>query len=160
MTATRKEVRQMRKFPAALSAALVLAALLATAGGRAATGPAQIRITDVESSSQIIRPQGGGVAGTVEIVHQRLYNARVSRRSIGRVLLTCMFADARTRMCTGTYLLPKGQLVVTGTITTRLLYQIAIIGGTGVYESAHGTLTVTSTHLRPRREVLLFRLAA
>lgn len=70
-----------------------------------------------------------------------------------------MFIDRRTRSCTATYVLPRGSLVVAGVIQTRLLYEIAIVGGTGLYDNARGTLTVTSTHLRPRREVLLFRLA-
>ena len=44
-------------------------------------------------------------------------------------------------------------------IGTRLLYQIAVVGGTGLYDNARGSLTVTSTGLHPRREILLFRLA-
>ena len=55
-------------------------------------------------------------------------------------------------------MLPKGSLVVTGAIESRLLYEIAIVGGTGLYDNARGTLTVTSTHIKPRREVLVFRL--
>ena len=35
---------------------------------------------------------------------------------------------------------------------------IGIVGGTGLYDNARGTLTVTATHLRPRHEVLIFRL--
>ena len=55
--------------------------------------------------------------------------------------------------------LPRGSLVVSGSIQSRLLYDIAVVGGTGLYDNARGTLTVTSTGLRPlRREVLLFRL--
>jgi hypothetical protein len=44
-------------------------------------------------------------------------------------------------------------------IQSRLLFEIAVVGGTGFYDNARGSLTVTSTHLRPRREVLVFRLA-
>jgi hypothetical protein len=148
-----------RKLLAAPLLALVLAAILVAAGGQAATGPAQIRITDLQTSTHLVRPAGGGIIGTVEVIRQRLYNVRISRKPIGQATLTCTYADRRQRSCTGSYLLPKGQLVVAGAITTRLLYEIAIVGGTGIYDSAHGTLTVTSTQLKPRREVLLFRLA-
>jgi len=33
-----------------------------------------------------------------------------------------------------------------------------IVGGTGLYDDARGTLTVTASKFKPRREVLLFRL--
>ena len=72
--------------------------------------------------------------------------------------MMCTFLDRRRRSCTATYVLPRGTLVVTGAIQSRLLYEIPIVGGTGLFDNARGTLTVTSTHLRPRREVLLFRL--
>ena len=72
--------------------------------------------------------------------------------------MMCTYLDRRERSCTATYVLPKGSLVVTGAIESRLLYEIAIVGGTGLYDNARGTLTVTSTHIKPRREVLVFRL--
>jgi hypothetical protein len=31
------------------------------------------------------------------------------------------------------------------------------VGGTGLYDNARGSVTVTATHLKPRREVLVFR---
>jgi hypothetical protein len=83
----------------------------------------------------------------------------VSEAPIGRASIMCTYFDARERNCTGTYVLPRGTLVVAGAIQSRLLYEIAVVGGTGLYDNARGTLTVTSTGLRPqRREVLLFRL--
>lgn len=148
---------QARTLLAATAAALVTASLVA-ASGSATTGPAQIRITDLQISRRIVRPPNHGVAGAVEIVRQRLYNPSVTSKPIGRSDVVCTYLDERERSCTGTYFLPKGSLVVTGALETRLLYEIAIVGGTGLYDNARGTLTVTSTHLSPRREVLLFRL--
>jgi hypothetical protein len=88
-----------------------------------------------------------------------LYNPAQSQSSIGSASLVCTYLDARARSCNGAYTLPKGSLVVAGTITSRLLYEIAVVGGTGLFDNARGTLTVTSTDLRPRRrEVLVFRL--
>ena len=98
------------------------------------------------------------VIGSTELIRQRLYNPQISEASIGRSSMMCTYLDRRERSCTATYVLPKGSLVVTGAIDSRLLYEIPIVGGTGLYDNARGTLTVTSTHIRPRREVLVFRL--
>lgn len=144
----------------ALALAVVLAAAMVVTAAHGATGPAQIRITDVETSYARVPSAHGGIVGTVEVVKQRLYNAALSRSPIGRASLLCTFLDARARTCVGTYVLPKGTLVVTGAISSRLLYEIPIVGGTGLFDNARGTLTVTSTNLRPRRrEVLVFRLS-
>jgi hypothetical protein len=43
-------------------------------------------------------------------------------------------------------------------ISSRLIYILAVVGGTEYYNNAHGTLTVTSVHRSPTRELLLFRL--
>jgi len=97
-------------------------------------------------------------SGTVEVITQQLYNPSLSRNPIGRSVITCTFVDARNRTCVATYLLPKGALVATGAVQSRLFFEIPIVGGTGLYDNARGTLTVTATHFRPRHEVLLFRL--
>jgi hypothetical protein len=152
-----KEVRVRARILAPTIAAI---AVLVVAAAQGSTGPAQIRITDVQTSYAYVHPPNGGRVGSVEIIKQRLYNPNLSRSPIGRSSLVCTFLDARERNCTGTYVLPKGSLVVAGAISTRLLYEIAVVGGTGLYDNARGSLTVTSTDLRPqRREVLLFRLS-
>jgi len=139
--------------------AFVLAAVaLLAAASPAATGPALIRITDVQTGSRTIPPAGGGIVGAVQIIEQRLYNPALSNRAIGTSQLMCTFVDQRNRSCLSTYELPKGSIVVAGTISSRLLYEIAIVGGTGLFDNARGTLTVTASRFRPRREVLLFRL--
>ncbi len=127
-------------------------------GSRAATPPAHVRITDVQVSYHLVRPRDGAVIGSVELIRQRLYNPQISEGAIGRSSMMCTYLDRRERSCTATYILPKGSLVVTGAIDSRLLYEIPIVGGTGLYDNARGTLTVTSTHIQPRREVLVFRL--
>jgi hypothetical protein len=148
---------QSRTLLAATAVAAATASLVAGSGG-ASTGPAQVRITDLQLSRHMVRPARGGITGTVEVVRQRLYKPGVTSRPIGRSDLVCTYLDNRERSCMGTYFLPKGSLVVAGALETRLLYEIAIVGGTGLFDNARGTLTVTSTHLSPRREVLLFRL--
>ena len=117
-----------------------------------------MRITDLQVSYHVVRPANGAVIGSTELIRQRLYNPQIAQASIGRASMMCTYLDRRERSCTATYVLPKGSLVVTGAIDSRLLYEIPIVGGTGLYDNARGTLTVTSTHIRPRREVLVFRL--
>jgi hypothetical protein len=148
---------QSRMLLAAVVVGAATASLVA-ASTSASTGPAQVRITDLQVSRRVVHPAGGGIVGTVEVVRQRLYKPGVTGRPIGRSDIVCTYLDEKERSCTGTYFLPKGSLVVQGALETRLLYEIAIVGGTGLFDNARGTLTVTSTHLSPRREVLLFRL--
>jgi len=138
--------------------ATAVAAVVVVGAASGATPPAQIRITDVQASYRLL-PAAGGKAGAQEIVRQRLYNPRLSGKQIGHADVLCTYLDGQARTCTGTYALPRGSLVVEGVIQSRLLYEIAVVGGTGLYDNARGTLTVTSTAVRPvRREVLLFRL--
>jgi hypothetical protein len=158
-TATRKENDVHLRPPLiALGVALVPLVALSAASGTASTGPAQVRITDLQVNYHVVRPAAGGIPGSVEIIRQRLYNPTISEAPIGRSTLMCTYADRRERICSGTYVLPKGEITVLGTIQSRLLYEIPVVGGTRLFDNARGSLTVTSTHLRPRREVLVFRL--
>jgi hypothetical protein len=143
-----------------LASAIAVIGVIVVGTADGATPPAQIRITDVQTSYLRMPAATGGSAGSVEIIKQRLYNPSLSESPIGSSSLVCTYLDKRARTCTGTYALPKGNIVVAGAIASRLLYEIAVVGGTGLYDNARGTLTVTSTDLRPRRrELLLFRLA-
>jgi hypothetical protein len=143
---------------AAAFALVVTGAAYAVATGHGATGPAVIRISDQETQRHVVRPAGGRTIGTVEIVRGRLYNKNITKKAIGRADFVCTYLDNQERTCTGSYFLPKGSLVVSGAIQSRLLYEVSIVGGTGLYGNARGTLTGTTTHLSPHREVLVFRL--
>ena len=59
----------------------------------------------------------------------------------------------------GTYFLPKGSVVTQGLITSQLIYELAVIGGTGLYSNVRGTLTVTSLTRKPPTDLLVFRLS-
>jgi hypothetical protein len=156
---TSDDEKEVRVGARILAPVIAVIAVIVVATANGATPPAQIRITDVQTSYVRVPSANGGPAGSVEIVKQRLYNPAQSQSSIGSASLVCTYLDTRARNCNGTYVLPKGSLVVAGAISSRLLYEIAIVGGTGLYDNARGALTVTSTDLRPRRrEVLLFRL--
>jgi hypothetical protein len=126
----------------------------------AATGPATIRITNVQDT--VVRVDVGAKGkspGDMEIIRQRLYNQRVTERSIGRSEVVCTFMDRRrARVCRGTYFLPKGRLIVGGSLLYRQFYELAVLGGTGLYDNARGTLVVTRMGVRPVRDRVVFRL--
>ena len=150
--------------PIGIALVVVLCFGVATvASGRssdAATGPATIGISSKQST--YVRIDGGparGSTGDTEIVRLALYNRRITNRSIGHAELVCTYTVGASRLCQGTYFLPKGKLVVSGSILFRQLYELAVVGGTGLYDNARGTLTATRTSKRPYREFLLFRLA-
>ena len=57
-----------------------------------------------------------------------------------------------------TIFLPRGRLIAGGSIRYPELYELAILGGTRLYDDARGTLTVIRTTRRPRRHIMIFRL--
>lgn len=150
-----------RKAGVLLTGALlgVLAAGPLQGWSEASTGPATIRITDLELAvSRLDVGARGTSPGDTEIVRSRL-RERGTQNTIGRSELVCTFVDSvRSRVCRGTYILPKGKIVVGGSILYRQFYDLAVLGGTGLYDNARGTLTVTRTHRRPVRDLVLFRL--
>jgi hypothetical protein len=48
--------------------------------------------------------------------------------------------------------------MVGGVIGSRLFFELAVVGGTGLYDNARGTLTATYLGGSPSKEFLLFRL--
>lgn len=125
----------------------------------AGTGPATIRITDRQLALTRVDVGARGTSpGDMELVRTRLFQ-RGTGTTIGRAELVCTFMDStRSRICRGTYVLPKGKIVVGGSVLYRQFYDLAILGGTGLYDNARGTLTVTRTHRTPVRDLVVFRL--
>lgn len=121
-----------------------------------ATGPAEVRLTDRQVADATFNAADGIGAG--EVTRLNLYGSSQKSRAIGHAVLMCIDVGRNERSCSATYILPRGMIQTEGILTTRLLYVQAITGGTGIYDNARGTLTVTATTIRPRRELLLFRL--
>jgi hypothetical protein len=137
----------------------VVAGVLALPGALALERPGTIRITDAERRhSHIDFGAAGPSAGDVDAYRSVLYNRRIQARPLGHADMVCTTITRSTQSCNATYFLPRGQLVVSGVISSRLIYILAVVGGTEYYNNAHGTLTVTSVHRSPTRELLLFRL--
>ena len=137
----------------------LLLAIPASRGAEAAIAPGPIRLTDREISSKRIdfAPRGRS-AGDMQIMRHLIYNQRVRERALGHVEVVCTFIVANSRQCRGTYSLPRGKLVVGGSIVYPQFYELAVLGGTGVYDNARGTLTVTRTASKPNRSIVHFRL--
>ena len=150
----------LRLFAALAGAACVVAAIAAVSQrAGAVTGPATIRITN--SETRLVRldhGRRGRSAGDVEIITQRLFNRRITPRTIGQADIVCTYVTTSSRSCRATYTLPQGTLVAGGTLRFRQFYQMAVLGGTRLYDNARGTLTVTRIGRRPTRDVVFFRL--
>jgi hypothetical protein len=142
------------------AAAGVLAAEPWPGSSQAGTGPATIRITEREVQvTRIDLGTRGTSPGDTEVVSQRLFNLRVTPKSIGHSELVCTFVDTRRlRVCRGTYVLPRGKIAVGGSLDYRQFYDLAVLGGTGLYDNARGSVTVTRTHRRPARNLVVMRL--
>jgi hypothetical protein len=129
--------------------------MISTAG----TGPGTIRITTREiSRERVDMGTPGRGAGDTEIIRQNLFNKRLSGKPLGHADYVCTFVSTGTRSCTATFFLPKGRLVAGGSIRFPALYELAILGGTRLYDNARGTLSVIRTTQKPRRDILVFRL--
>jgi hypothetical protein len=147
---------------AALLAGVTAPAVYASLNSSAATGPEFIRISDRQFGyTRVDNGPPGRSPGDQEIIFDKLFNRKITSRPIGSGRFLCTFTTGATRTCIATFDLPKGEVVATGTVRYRQFYDLAITGGTGLYDNARGTLTIIRTTDRPRpiREFLYFRLA-
>ena len=140
-------------------AGLALVVVTVAPASQALTRPGTIRITTREVAHRVMdqgRPGRG--PGDLEISRTLLYNKGLTPRAIGHGEVVCTFTGRRSRVCNGTYFLPRGKIVVAGALVFRQFYEFAVLGGTGLYNNVQGSLTVTATRPRPRRDILTFRL--
>jgi hypothetical protein len=151
-----------RMFYAVVLAAVIGATALLNGwsmSSSAGTGPGRIPITNREISRERVdagRPGRG--AGDTEIIRYNLFNKRLSTRPLGHADYVCTFVTSGTRSCTATFFLPRGRIMAGGSIRYPQLYELAVLGGTRLYDNARGTLTVYRTTQKPRRDRLDFRL--
>jgi hypothetical protein len=133
----------------------VISAAFASDRSADSTGKAVVRLTDRQLG---VTRFGGDAVGGGEVARMTLFGSTSTTRPIGHAVITCMDVGSGEQSCQGSYVLPKGTLETAGILRTRLFYTQAVVGGTGLFDNARGTLTVTAKALRPRREILLFRL--
>jgi hypothetical protein len=143
---------------------LVLLGLLAVAfvvpGAQALDRPGTIQVTNREiRHAHVDQGTDGTSVGDIDVYTSLIYNKRITPRAIGRETMMCTTVGAASQSCSATIILPKGQIVAEGLIGTRLIYQLAVVGGTGLYNNVKGAVTITSLHRKkPMRELLVFRL--
>jgi hypothetical protein len=122
-------------------------------------GPARIGITNKETRYFVVDiGKRGRSPGDQEISWHALYNKRIRAKPIGRSEMVCIFTFGASRQCRATYNLPKGKLVAGGPMRFRQVYQLAVLGGTGLYANARGSLTVRRIKRKPPQERVVFRL--
>jgi hypothetical protein len=128
-------------------------------GSEALDTPGSIRITDrMVKHTHVDIGRRGASAGDLDFYRQLLFNKGITTSPIGHSDLTCINTGTGSSNCTGTYFLPRGKIMVGGVISSRLFYEVAVIGGTGIYDNVRGTLTVTYLGGIPAKEFLLFQL--
>jgi len=142
-----------------IAAAVAAVGAVSVPGAPALDRPGTIQITGAEKQhSHVDAGAPGRGPGDVDIYRSILYNRRLQTKPLGRADMVCTTISGATKNCSATFFLPRGQLVASGVISSRLIYILAVVGGTEYYNNARGTLTVTSVHRSPVRELLLFRL--
>src|SRR3954451_2326021 len=138
-------------FAAAIAAA-VLSVTGSAAASRSLAAPGAIRVTDrlvkhihVGPDKHVRvdgEPKERSRAGDLDFYRQTLFNKGITPSAIGHSDLTCVDTGTGSSSCTGTFFLPKGKIMVGGVIGSRLFYELAVLGGTGLYENVRGTLTI------------------
>ena len=88
--------------------------------------------------------------GDVLLIRQLLYNKGIRKEPIGHADLVCTYTGPRARQCSGTYSLPRGTIVVSGSVRFRAFFKLAVVGGTELYDNVRGSLTVTKYHEKGR----------
>jgi hypothetical protein len=134
----------MKRTISVVVVAAALAALLAdgSAAGRSNSAVTTLRLrAQVVHAQYIDNPPAGRSAGDDLIFTENLFNAAGTK--VGSDAATCVYLFDQRSLCTGAYILPRGQILVqlvqpgpTG------IYNQAITGGTGKYARVTGTVTV------------------
>ena len=121
--------------------------------------PGAIRVTDrMVKHTHVDEGRRGPGAGDFDFYRQLLFNKGITASSIGHSDLTCINTGTGSENCSGTYFMPGGKIMVGGVIASRLFYELAVLGGTGIYDNVHGSLTVTFLGGLPSHDFLIFRL--
>jgi hypothetical protein len=139
--------------------AVLFVSATGAAGSATLTQPGTIKVTDrLVKRTHVDGGKPGRGAGDIDFWRQSIFNKGVTPTPIGHSDVTCFNTGTGSQYCSGTYFLPKGKIMVTGVIGSRLFYELAVIGGTGLYVNARGTVTATYLGGIPAGEFLVFRL--
>lgn len=122
-------------------AAVALASTVLATPHVAAANTIEVTARVAHRSIAQLPPKGRGGDATAArwIVNDRIGSA------IGDMLMDCRWVTAGLRLCVGQLSMPLGTLAVIGASRTRFLGQLAVVGGTGRYVGASGTLLFKAT---------------
>jgi hypothetical protein len=149
----------MTKTVLVLAAAAAAVAATSTIGAHALDQPGTIKLTDrLVKHIHVRGPDKSTHAGDLDFYRQSLYNKGITPTPIGHSDFTCTNTGTGSQSCDGTYFLPQGKIMVGGVIASRLFYELAILGGTGIYDNVNGSVVATFLGGVPSREFLVFRL--
>lgn len=130
-----------------------------TQGSPELSGPGTIRISSRDIDvAHVNRGSSRRGSGDVIVIRQLLFNKGITKQAIGHSDLVCTYTGRRSRQCSGTYFLPRGKIVVSGSLRYREFFKLAVVGGTDIYDNVRGSMTGTLLGRGPRRELLVFRL--
>ena len=139
--------------------ALALVTGSVTSGSSELAGPGTIKLTtrQIGSSFNDIAAPGRG-PGDVILIRELLYNKGIRKAPIGHSEMVCTYTGRRWQQCSGTYFLPRGKIVVAGSLRYREFFKLAVVGGTDLYDNVRGSVSATMYSREPRRSILIFRL--
>ena len=127
--------------------------------GSSEVAPGRINLTSKEIKRNVVNYGAASRGpGDVVVIRQLLYNKGLRRTPIGHSDMVCTYTGNRSRQCNGTYSLPRGKIIVSGSVRYWEFYKLAIIGGTDLYSDIRGSETATLYARDPRKEILVFRL--
>jgi hypothetical protein len=135
----------------AISAVAACAALvgvsfaLASDGDQSDTGSKTIRVASKTVAADVVDTgQSGPTPGDLFVFRNQL---RRDGEAFGRLEVACMFVKLEEEYaCHGTAFLPGGRLAVSGALSLdQRTNLVPIVGGTGRYRRARGTLSATDT---------------
>jgi hypothetical protein len=152
-----------RSIPITMAALTLVVAVpfAATASSRSPTARRATTITlrlgaQLQHVQGVDNPPSGGSPGDMLVFTERLVNS--SGRQLGSDAATCVALFDQRWLCTGTYVLARGQVMVQllqPRLTGTLSYSQAITGGTGRFAGASGTVTVRQ---RPAGDRFVFHI--
>jgi len=149
------------KKPLIVFAALATFALVtgSVTFGSGEVSPGLIRLTTKEIKRSVVnRGSASRSPGDVVVIRQLLYNKGIRKAPLGHSDMVCTYTGNRSRQCNGTYTLPRGKIMVSGSVRYWEFYKLAIVGGTDFYANIRGSETGTLYARDPRKEILVFRL--
>lgn len=130
------------KTAAAVAAVLFAAGVFVPASSPAAAASSRIEVTArlMHTSRAVLPPSGrGGDAVSQHWLIRDRYGA-----DIGDLLTDCRWVTAGLRLCVGQASFPLGAIALIGASRTSFLGQLAVVGGTGNYVGADGTMLFRS----------------